>query len=106
MRSQVKSPTPILVFGSYAYGRPTEKSDIDILIIMETNKREIERMVSVNKPLRDYYKKIDLDILVKTPAEVKHRLEIGDPFIGEIMSKGKVLAHGKITHKTTKQPLP
>ncbi len=84
------NPEKIIVFGSYAYGRPTEKSDIDILIIMETNKREIERMVSVNKLLRDYYKKIDLDILVKTPAEVKHRLEIGDPFIGEIMSKGRV----------------
>ena len=44
----------------------------------------------MNKLLRDYLKKMDLDILVKTPAEVKHRLDIGDPFIGEIMSKGRV----------------
>jgi len=100
------NPEKIIIFGSYAYGIPTEKSDIDILVIMESNKREIERMVAVNKLLRDYYKKIDFDILVKTPAEVKHRLDIGDPFISEIISKGKVLAHEKITHKTTKQPLP
>ena len=100
------NPEKIIVFGSHAYGRPTEKSDIDILVIMETNKREIERMVAVNKLLRDYYKKIDFDILVKTPAEVKHRLDIGDPFISEIISKGKVLAHRKITHKPTKHPLP
>ena len=100
------NPEKIIIFGSHAYGRPIENSDIDILVIMESNKREIERMVAVNKLLRDYYKKIDLNILVKTPAEVKHRLEIGDPFIGEIISKGKVLAHGKTTHKTTKQPLP
>ena len=79
------NPEKIIIFGSYAYGRPTEKSDIDILVIMESNKREIERMVAVNKLLRDYYKKIDLDILVKTPSEVKHRLDIGDPFIGEIV---------------------
>lgn len=84
------NPEKIIIFGSYAYGRPTEKSDIDILVIMESNKREIERMVAVNKLLRDYNKKIDLDILVKTPSEVKHRLDIGDPFIGEIMSKGRV----------------
>ena len=96
----------IIIFGSYAYGRPTEKSDIDILVIMETTKREIERMVAVNKLLRDYHKKIDLDILVKTPAEIKHRLDISDPFISEIISKGRVLAHGKTAHKTTKQPLP
>jgi predicted nucleotidyltransferase len=99
------NPEKIIIFGSHAYGRPTEKSDIDILVIMESNKREIERMVAVNKLLRDYYKKIDFDVLVKTPAEVKHRLEIGDPFISEIISKGKVLAHGKTTHKTTKQPI-
>jgi len=73
---------------------------------MESNKREIERIVTVNKLLREHHKKIDFNILVKTPAEVKHRLEIGDPFISEIISKGKVLVHGKIAHKTTKQPLP
>ena len=100
------NPEKIIVFGSHAYGRPTEKSDIDILVIMETTKREIERMIAVNRLLRDYHKKIDFDILVKTPSEVKHRLEIGDPFIGEIISKGKVLAHGKTTHKITKQSLP
>ncbi len=100
------NPEKIIVFGSHAYGRPTEKSDIDILVIMETTKREIERMIAVNRLLRDYHKKIDFDILVKTPSEVKHRLEIGDPFIGEIISKGKVLAHRKITHKTTKPSIP
>ena len=96
------NPEKIIIFGSHAYGRPVEKSDIDILVIMESNRREIERMVAVNKPLRDYYKKIDFDIRVKTLTEVKHRLDVGDPFIGEIISKGRVLAHGKITHKTTK----
>ncbi|MEA1909256.1 MAG: nucleotidyltransferase domain-containing protein [Euryarchaeota archaeon] len=100
------NPEKIIIFGSHAYGRPTEKSDIGILIIMETTKREIERMVAVNKLLRDYYKKINFDILVKTPVEVKHRLDIGDPFISEIISKGRVLAHRKITHKTTKLPIP
>ena len=100
------NPEKIVIFGSCAYGRPTEKSDMGILVIMETTKREIERMVAVNKLLRDYHKKIDFDILVKTPAEVKHRLDIGDPFISEIISKGKVSAHRNIRHKTTKQPLP
>ncbi|MEA1906151.1 MAG: nucleotidyltransferase domain-containing protein [Euryarchaeota archaeon] len=100
------NPEKIIIFGSYACGRPTEKNDIDILVIMESNKREIERMVEVSRLVRDYHKKIDFNILVKTPAEVKHRLEIGDPFIGEIISEGKVLVHGTTAHKTTEQPLP
>ena len=100
------NPEKIIIFGSHAYVRPTEKSDIGILVIMETTKREIERIVAVSKLIRDHHKKIDFDILVKTPAEVKHRLDIGDPFISEIISKGKVSAHRNIRHKTTKQPLP
>ena len=96
------NPEKIIVFGSHACGRPTEKSDIGILVIMETTKREIERMVAVSKLIRDYHTKIDFDILVKTPAEVKHRLDIGDLFISEIMSKGRVLAHGKTPPKITK----
>ncbi|RLG28139.1 nucleotidyltransferase domain-containing protein [Methanosarcinales archaeon] len=96
------NPEKIIIFGSHAYGKPTEKSDIGILVIMESNKREIERIVAVSKLIREHHKKIDFNILVKTPAEVKYRSDIGDPVISEIISKGKVLAHQKITHKTTK----
>ena len=78
------NPEKIIAFNSHAYDRPTEKSDIDILVIMETTKREIGRMIAVNRLLRDYHKKI------------------GDPFISEIISKGRVLAHGKTTLKITK----
>lgn len=95
-------PEKIIIFGSPAYSKPTEKGDINILVIMESTKREIERIVVVSKLIREHRKKIDFNILVKTPAEVKHRLEIGDPVISEIISTGKVLAHRKITHKTTK----
>lgn len=83
-------PEKIIIFGSHVYGRPTEKSDIDLLVIMRTDKREIERMVEVSKLIQDYHKKIDFDILVKTPAEIKHRLDIGDSLISEILSKGRV----------------
>ena len=100
------NPEKIIIFGSHAYGEPTEKSDIGILVIMESNKREIERIVAVSKLIREHHKKIDFNILVKTPAEVKHRLDIGDPFISEIITKGKVLTYRETTHKTTKPPVP
>ena len=35
------NPERIIIFGSHAYGRPTEKSDIDILVIMETTKQPL-----------------------------------------------------------------
>ena len=36
-------PKKIILFGSYAYGNPTEESDIDFLIIKNTDKRPIDR---------------------------------------------------------------
>ena len=83
-------PEKIIIFGSYAYGHPTEKSDVDILVIMNTGKREVKRMIAVSKLLREYNKKLDFDIIVKTPVEIKHLLDIRDPFICTIISKGRV----------------
>ena len=47
------SPLKIILFGSYAYGMPTEDSDIDLLIIKETDKRPIDRWMEVKRLLRD-----------------------------------------------------
>ncbi len=30
-------PEKIILFGSYAYGNPTPDSDVDLLVVMETN---------------------------------------------------------------------
>lgn len=84
------NPEKIIIFGSHAYGEPTNKSDIDILVIMNTDKKEIDRMIAVSKIIQEYHKKFDFDILVKTPGEIKERLKIGDPFIGEILSRGRI----------------
>ena len=44
-------PKKIILFGSYAYGTPTEDSDIDLLIVKDTDERPIDRWVEVKKIL-------------------------------------------------------
>jgi predicted nucleotidyltransferase len=34
-------PKKIILFGSYAYGEPTQDSDVDLLIIKNTDKRPL-----------------------------------------------------------------
>jgi predicted nucleotidyltransferase len=51
------NPEKIIVFSSRAYNKPPKKSDIGILVIMETTKREIERIVAVSKLIREHHKK-------------------------------------------------
>lgn len=83
------SPQKIILFGSYAYGNPTPDSDLDLLIIMETLARPAERILVISRLLRP--RPFPMDILVRTPAEITMSLDIGDAFIQEILTKGKVL---------------
>lgn len=84
-------PKKIILFGSYAYGKPTENSDVDLLIIKETNKRPIDRWVEVKKILRDISALLPISPFVYTQKEIKERQAIKDFFIKEIFEKGKVL---------------
>jgi len=82
-------PQKIILFGSYAYGVPTPDSDVDLLVVMETSAPAVERYLAVSRLLRP--RPFPVDIIVKTPAEVRQALEAGDPFIREVISQGQVL---------------
>ncbi len=83
-------PEKIILFGSYAYGNPTPDSDVDLLVVMRTRKREIDRYVVVSNVL--YPRDFPVDILVKTPKEIEAEFKKkGNFFMREILSKGKVL---------------
>jgi len=83
-------PEKIILFGSYAYGNPTPDSDVDLLVIMKTRAREIDRYVAVSNLL--YPRQFPVDILVKTPKEIEaESKKKGNFYLREILTKGKVL---------------
>jgi predicted nucleotidyltransferase len=85
-------PEKIILFGSYAYGQPTPDSDVDLLIVMETNGREKEMYRAASRLL--YPREFPVDIIVKTPKEVEEALKggvVNGFFIREMVKKGKVL---------------
>lgn len=79
----------IVLFGSYVTGKQTGDSDIDLLVLLNTRKKGIERYAMVSEVLEP--RKIPMDIIVRTPAEIKKREHYFDPFMKSIMTKGKVL---------------
>ncbi len=83
-------PVQVILFGSYAYGKPTIDSDVDMLVVMESKERPAVRARQVIGTLRPI-KTFPMDVLVRTPSELAHRLAIGDFFMQEIISRGKVL---------------
>lgn len=81
-------PERVILFGSYAYGKPRPDSDVDLLVIMpfEGNSlRQAGEMVGkLNPPFF-------VDLVVRTADEVRQRLEWNDFFLREVMERGKVL---------------
>jgi predicted nucleotidyltransferase len=81
-------PDKIILFGSYAYGAPTPDSDVDLLVVLPFDGKNPEKATEIWMATRPGF---SLDLLVRKPAELRHRLTIGDPFIQEIFEKGVLL---------------
>ena len=85
------APQQVILFGSYAYGTPDRDSDIDLLIIKETEEPFIERVAEARRAMAGTHENVPTDILVMTPAEISVRLGKGDHFIEDIVGKGRSL---------------
>lgn len=84
-------PDKIILYGSYAYGKPTRDSDIDLLIVKDTDKRRVDRFVEVSRLVYQPGRHVSVSPLVYTPKELEERLSLGDDFVEEVLSKGEVL---------------
>ena len=84
-------PKKVILFGSYAYGEVTEGSDVDLLIIKNTDRRPIDRWVEVKRILRDITRTLPVSPFVYTEKEIEERSAVKDFFVEEIFKKGEVL---------------
>jgi predicted nucleotidyltransferase len=80
-------PERIVLFGSYAYGRPHADSDVDVLVVMPA-RNQIDQAVRIDRAIDAPF---PLDLIVRTPQNLRWRLEEGDSFLQEIVTRGKVL---------------
>ncbi|WP_338826428.1 hypothetical protein MTBGP_13690 [Moorella thermoacetica] len=83
--AQKFNPKQIILFGSFAYGKPTADSDVDILVVMDTTSRPVLQAAKIYQEIEH---NIPLDIIVRTPEQVEKRLYSGDIFLQEIVTKG------------------
>lgn len=81
-------PKQIILFGSYAYGKPRPESDVDLLIVMDTPIRETQQALEIRQHVNPLF---GVDILVYTPTRLEQRLSLGDSFLKEIIEKGQVV---------------
>lgn len=83
-------PRRIVLFGSRAWGTPTADSDVDLLVVMETPRRPLEETVRIRQAIA-LASVFPLDVLVRTPEQIRVGLAEGDFFVRDVMTKGATL---------------
>ena len=81
-------PQRIVLFGSYAYGTPTEDSDVDLLVVMEFEGPAFEQRVKICRALTGI--SVPVEIIVTSPEDFAWRKDIVGTIEYPATHEGKV----------------
>lgn len=83
-------PEKIILFGSVAWGEPSSDSDIDLLVVKNSQDSRIDRQRELSKLL--FRRDVALDVLVYTAEELEQGInENHNLFLEDIVRNGKIL---------------
>ena len=82
-------PNKVILFGSLAEGQIRPDSDIDLFIIKsDVPEIGVDRIRQLDRLIKY---RLATDFIVYKPDELDRRLQMGDPFVKNILDKGIVL---------------
>ena len=81
-------PERIILFGSQAKGNADQYSDLDIVIIKETNERFLDRLKTIYELVQPRFA---MDVLVYTPQEFTEMQKRGNSFVEMVLQEGVVV---------------
>ena len=79
----------VILFGSHADGTSTEDSDVDLLIIADSELPRYKRSRTLYAMFDPY--PFPMDLLVYTPEEIDRGLSFAVSFVSSVIKKGKEL---------------
>ena len=94
---QIVNPSKVILFGSYAKGVFNEESDLDLVVILntemvpETYDKKLEIKVQVRDSIYELSRQMAIDLVVYTKGEFNLLKTLGTSFYNEIMNTGKVI---------------
>lgn len=83
------SPEMVIVFGSVARRESGDHSDLDVLVVMDTDLKGAKRAAAVHMRTTDLV--MPLDVLVVTPSEFDANKDNKFSFVSEIVRTGVVV---------------
>jgi len=93
---QRKGVLRAVVFGSLASGNSTRRSDLDLIVVVSTNKRFLDRYDDLLSEISLAVPGRDVDLLIYTPEELDGMTE--RPFVRQ------ALQHGVTIYESRQEP--
>jgi len=77
----------VILFGSLSLGKVHRSSDIDLLIVKESNQRFLDRLDELYRTIKPNY---GIDFFVYTPEEFEE-MSLTNPFLKRAVKEGRLL---------------
>ncbi len=90
-------PEKVILFGSYAWGRPADDSDIDLYVVTQddctpaTYDERMRNHLAVAAALREINREVAIDLIVHTRPMHEAFVRLDSMFAREVMAQGQVL---------------
>jgi len=90
-------PYKLILFGSHAYGDSHAESDIDLMVVLDTDEipqtfeENLRNKLLVRDALWDLNSDVSIDLIVHTRPMYKKFVDMDSMFAREITQRGKVL---------------
>ncbi len=81
-------PQQIVLFGSHATGSANADSDVDLLVVVSHEGKNWRMATKIREAVKASF---PLDLLVRRPDEMKHRVAAGDVLLKSVQESGEVL---------------
>jgi uncharacterized protein len=82
-------PEKIILFGSHARGEAQPDSDVDLMVIMNSDEHPSRTAAEITH--RVHPRRYPLDLIVRSPETIRLRLRMNDWFLHDVMREGRVL---------------
>lgn len=86
---EVSDPLKVILFGSYASGQPNDDSDLDFIVVKESEKPRHKRAFDIRRALIG--KMVPVDILVYTPDEFEKELNNTFSFLSSALKNARLV---------------
>jgi predicted nucleotidyltransferase len=82
-------PEKIILFGSHARGDAGPDSDVDLMVIIDSNQHPSRTAAEITH--RVHPGRFGVDLIVRSPQTVRTRLHMNDWFMRDVMREGRIL---------------